>query len=101
MSDSQHQLQSERGSEEQPSEEVALTLKKSKDGDVRKGQAVKRQLVCINFFLLFLPLKCCDEVFMGQTIRYTNTAAEVNDIWQSTPSCKFIEHCWGLLLISL
>jgi hypothetical protein len=54
MTDSQHHLQSARGwAEEQPSEEVALALKQSKDGDVRKGQAVKRQLVCINFFLLF------------------------------------------------
>jgi len=42
----------------------------------------------------FLPLKCCDEVFMGQTIGYANTAAEVNGCQQSTPSSKFIRHCW-------
>lgn len=51
----QHHLQSERVSkEQQPLEEVTLILKKSKEEDVRKGQAVKRQLVCIVFFLDFI-----------------------------------------------
>ena len=46
-----HGLPSTYASKEGPTEDVSLNLKQARDDDVKKGQSVKRQIVCVDLGL--------------------------------------------------
>jgi hypothetical protein len=44
---SEKPFQNQSHADDEPSEDVTSTLKKTREADIKKGQAVKRQIVCL------------------------------------------------------
>lgn len=63
-----------------PSDDVTSTLQKTRENDIKKGQAVKRQIVRLLLFLSQPPLTSNNIGFMGHSARYPDTASKVGSL---------------------
>lgn len=81
---------SESSTEQQPTDDMTSNLQKSRENDIKKGQAVKRQIVriflSISAFRLILTIQI--EGIMGYFIGYEDTTSKVCSICQCTSTCE-------------